>query len=229
MPAPALPAPGAVATEESAAVLAPTAGHRWYATYPVQFLVGHPAAPLTRLASLTEARAHRAVREGRAPVRAEQVAPDGRPVVESAWAGGTWSGRCGATCWVVDDGGLLQRQERTLQALGAVEVPGQSGGVAPRVSTTQRWWLHGLRTRADGWDGFRVECEQPFRHDAPCQALTGLWRGRWDARGPHLAEANAHLAEADAHPTGADAAGSDGSVQISGPARTGDEAGGWRR
>lgn len=96
-----------------------------------------------------------------------EVAPDGLFVITSPWAGGTWGGRCGSTCWIDDpDYRLDFRQDRSF------------------YQKTQAWHHYRLvgsknQVRYDDRDllGFRVECEQPHHHEGECTAEPFRWPG----------------------------------------------------
>ena len=159
----------------------PTAVIAGFAHYPVGYcLVEQPGG--YRLSGGSSAQtltgSHYARREG-VQIIAEHIAPDGSRVVTEPWAGGNWAGMCGSTCWVLDPDDEIKNAEAVLAALAGTMAYAQRSKMDSDVSRTQFWWITGRRTRTDGWDGFRVECSQPMRHEGLCTAEN---RWTWDPK-----------------------------------------------
>lgn len=74
-------------------------------------------------------------------------------VTTPKWVGGTWTGRCGSTCWVPASAGIqLTERQRSTEA---------------HVTSSQAWFnndFHGQRQ-----EGFWVVCELEHKHEGPCK------------------------------------------------------------
>ena len=165
------------------APLPPTAHLPEYADFPVRYIIGSRSYALTHASTLAEARAvHQRYTDNPAsrdpgPLLAEHVAPDLTTVVCGPVAGGTWGGRCASSRWISDLDGAHRLARQVMCALAGQAPSGwQQSTFHDRIARLQSWWVHEFDSAQDQ-GGFRVECQQEFRHEGPCAAAQ--WR--WDA------------------------------------------------
>lgn len=152
-----------------------------YADYPVKYLLtsggGHRIQAADAIEPLLTSPW---VQRPEDHIIGEHIAPDGQPVITWCWPGGTWGGLCGSTRWVVDHEDTVRTPLRVLMGLGGnAEIQQHTSG--HEVGHSQAWWVRGLRTReGHGWDGFRVECREKYRHEGPCRVEHWPWQ--WNFR-----------------------------------------------
>ena len=108
-----------------------------------------------------------------------------RDALHGPWAGGTWSGRCGAMVWVDDTDGTLIEPYRVLSALARLDGtrPGAGWEVPQPITCNQiasSSQVHHMLGNAVA-SGFFYECQHPFRHLGQCGGVT--WDGDTDALG----------------------------------------------
>jgi len=103
----------------------------------------------------------------------EPVAPDGVPAIQAGEPGGSWGGWCRSTLWIPDLDGRWRAAGRLLAALaGDDDFSWQQRPRSGRVLASQARWIAGLDTPLAG---FRVECEQRYRHRQLCTAESWQW------------------------------------------------------